>query len=454
MELKEKERSILNLYADNADLFIGCEHLVFNELWHTDFNRKKYQIIAFNHNNGKKSDTYLIANQLKKAGFNSKVISEETADANYKIAKNVSEYVKDIFDEYSKRLLLPKLQYMLSELTSEIADVNGCLEGLKSVIGDIEAIKNNLSIDKGIQDIHDEAFKELLEAQGSGNALVGYSYGLKDLDNLTCGAKQEVILVVAPPAMGKSSLMVNIIKHIAIKQKAPVLVHSLEMPAKQLMKNIWANALEINSHGIRGGELSDDNVMKIKMFRNALGNNLIIDDTSGITWQYIETRVRKMRKTIPIDKVIVVLVDYVQIMRNTPNETKGCSSEEQQSLRANGLLELSKKYNLCMIELSQIGRDRGKSEDKEPSMSDAKGSGAWEANAVQCWGLFRPEYFTKDPTEDGVSLKGLCKIKVLKNRYGNIGNIYAKFKGHFSAFEDYIPDSNDIQTGKGGKDVF
>lgn len=117
MELKEKERSILNLYADNADLFVGCEHLVFNELWHTDFNRKKYQIIAFNHNNGKKSDTYLIANQLKKAGFNSKVISEETADANYKIAKNVSEYVKDIFDEYSKRLLIPKLQYMHSELT-------------------------------------------------------------------------------------------------------------------------------------------------------------------------------------------------------------------------------------------------------------------------------------------------------------------------------------------------
>lgn len=447
MDLKEKEREVLNLYADNADLFVNCEHLVFESLWSTNFNKVKYKIIKYNHEKGKKSDTYLLSNMLIKAGCNKKEIGLEVSEPNYKIAKNVDEYVKDIFDEYSKRQLTPLLQRVHSELSSELGDVNSCLEDLKTAVNDIELIKNNLSIERSVKDIHREAFKELLEAQESGNKLAGYSYGLKDLDNLTSGAKQEVILVVAPPAMGKSSLMVNIIKHIGIKQRNPVLVHSLEMPAKQLIKNIWANALEINSKGIRNAQLSDENLLKIKNFESALEDNLIIDDTPGITWQYMETRVRKMRKKIPLEKVIVVIVDYVQIMRNIPEETKGINSEEQQSLRANGLMELSKKYNLCLIELSQIGRERGKSEDKEPSMSDAKGSGAWEANAVQCWGLFRPEYFTKDPMENGISLKGLCKIKVLKNRYGEIGNIFAKFKGYYSAFEDYSLDEGGIVTG-------
>lgn len=447
MDLKTKEREILNLYADNADLFVGCEHLIFENLWSTRFNQVKWKIINYNHGLGKKSDTYLLSNMLTKAGCSKKEIGLEVSEPNYKIAKNVDEYVKDIFDEYSKRQLTPLLQRVHSELSSELGDVNGCLEDLKSAINNIESIKNNLSLEKSIIDIHREAFKDLLKAQENGGKLVGYSYGLKDLDELTDGAKQEVILVVAPPAMGKSSLMVNIIKHIGIKQRNPVLVHSLEMPAKQLIRNIWANALEINSKGIRKGGLSDENLLKVKNFESALEDNLVIDDTSGITWQYIETRVRKMRKKIPLDKVIVVIVDYVQIMRNTPEETKGIIGEEQQSLRANGLMELSKKYNLCMIELSQIGRERGKSEDKEPSMSDAKGSGAWEANCVQCWGLFRPEYFTKDPIENGISLKGLCKIKVLKNRYGDIGNIYAKFKGHFSAFEDFSINDDDIITG-------
>ena len=454
MELKEKERSILNLYADNADLFVGCEHLVFNELWHTDFNRKKYQIIAFNHNNGKKSDTYLIANQLKKAGFNSKVISEETADANYKIAKNVSEYVKDIFDEYSKRLLIPKLQYMHSELTSEVADVNGCLEGLKSIIGDIEAIKNNLSVERKVEDIFDKAFEELMEAQNSDKSIIGYSTGLKELDEVCCGLKQEVIVVGSPPGCGKSSLMVNIIDNVSVKQGMPMLVHSLEMPATQLMKNMWANNLQINSYEIRSGRLSDDDLVSIKNYKQKLKDNLIIDDTPGLTWQYIETRVRKMRKTIPAEQVIVVLVDYIQIMRNSIEESRGIGTSEQYDLRCNGLMEISKKYNVCMIELSQVTREVGKRENKKPTMGDLKGGGGIEANAVQVWMLYRPDYFETDPEENGISLKGLCEINVAKNRYGETKRLYVKFRGEHSAFEDFKISYNDIQTGKGGKDVF
>tara|TARA_R110000822_G_scaffold309096_2_gene437996 strand:- start:6830 stop:8194 length:1365 start_codon:yes stop_codon:yes gene_type:complete len=451
MDLKEKEREVLNLFADNTDLFVNCEHLVFESLWSTNFNKVKYKIIKYNHDKGKKSDTYLLSNMLIKAGCNKKEIGLEVSEPNYKIAKNVDEYVKDIFDEYSKRQLTPLLQRVHSELSSELGDVNSCLEDLKTAVNDIESIKNNLSIERSSQDIHEEALKELLDAQGKEGELIGYSYGLRDLNKLTCGAKQEVILVIAPPAAGKSTLMVHITKSIAIDQKKPVCIFSLEMPATQLMKNIWANALQINSYGIRSGGLSDENLLRVKNFKSSLQDNLVIDDTPGITYQYMETRIRKMRKKIPLDTVIVVMVDYVQIMRNIPEETKGFSEEAQHGLRSNGLLELSKRYNLCLIELSQIARETGKRENKEPLLSDAKGSGSWEANSVQCWAIFRPDYYEKDPMDGDISLKGLCKIKVLKNRYGSIGDIYTRFKGHLSSFEDYdIPTDGLIRGGASG----
>ena len=455
MDLLEKERSVLNLYADNGGLFDNCEHLIFDDVWSTRFNKIKYQIIKFNHGRGKKSDTFLLENMLKKAGFTNKAISAELGELNYKIAKNVEEYVKDIFDEYSKRLLLPKLHSIYSELDSEVADVDSCMEGIKSVISDIESIKNNLAKDKSILEIHDETFSKLLLQQDSQQELMGYSTGLKELDRKSHGLKQEVILVLAPPGCGKSSLMVNIIKHVAVKQLKPVCIFSIEMPAEELMRNIWANTLEINSYGIRSAKLSDENLVKIKNFRKLIEKeNLIIDDTSGITHQYVETKIRKMRRTIPIETVIVVVIDYIQLMDSVKEEFKGTSSEERLGLIANGLMKISKKYNVCMIELSQITRDKTNGGNNKPTLQSGKGSGALEANAVQCWSLYRPDYFEKDPIEDGMSTKGLCEINILKYRYGETGPFYTKFKGAFSAFENYDMNEGGIAKSNESDDVF
>jgi len=443
MNLKEKERALLNLYADNSELFDECEHLVFDKVWSTNFNKVKYQIIKHNHGRNKKSDIFLLENMLKKVGFKSKEISEELGEPNYAIAKNVEEYVKDIFDEYSKRLLLPRLHSMHSELNSEVADVDGCIEGLKSVINDIESIKNNLSVEKSILQIHDETLTKLLEQQDKNEDLMGYSTGLKELDRRSHGLKQEVILVLAPPGCGKSSLMVNIIKHVAIKQKAPVCVFSIEMPEEELIRNLWANALEINSYGIRSAKLNDNDILKIKDFRNLLKEeNLIIDSNPSITWQYVETRFRKMRKKIPMHIVIIGFIDYIQLMDNVPEEYKGSTAEERLGFVAKGLMQVSKKYNICMIELSQITRDKSNGGNNKPKLSDAKGSGALEANAVQVWSLYRPDYFEKDPYEDGMSVKGLCEINILKYRYGQTGPFYTEFKGHYSAFEDFEIPTN------------
>jgi replicative DNA helicase len=439
MTLKQKEDSVLNLFMDAPNLFDGIEHLVFEEVWSTQLNKHKFKIIKSYHAKNIKPDGLLMQGALKKLGYTNKDILDQYGEPDYRIEKNIEEYVKEIFDAWCRKSLNVTIQSVHSELQSDAGDVDHNIELLKEEINNIESIKNNVSKDKKIEDVFEDTLKELSDRRSDDRLLTGYSTGLKDLDRLCNGIKQEVIVIGAPPAAGKSSLMVEIICNTAIKNDAPVLVHSLEMPSKELMRNIWANCLQVNSNNIRGGSIDDETFDKIKDFKHKLKDNLVIDDTPGITYQYIETRVRRMRSKIPMDKTIVVFIDYLQLMRNIPEETKGVSSEEQLGIRCNGLLELSKRYNLCMIELSQLGRELSKRDNKKPLMSDFKGSGAIEANAVQCWLLYRPDYYEENPEENGMSLKGLCEINVAKNRYGSTGRVYVEFLPKYSSFRDYDP---------------
>lgn len=441
MTLENKEINILNLYIDNEELFSKCENLVFEDVWSTSILQTKYKIIKYYHSKGSKVDSLLVNTQLTKKGHTKSEILKIQGKPDTRLEKNIEVYVKEIFDAWCKRKMLPKLELSHSELSSESGDVDYHLDEIKSVIGNIEEKKHNLSKDKSIKDIYDEAFEELLKDQESTTEVPGYSWGIDDLDKATNGARQGVTLVIGPPSMGKSSLMITLLKHIGIKQKKPIMIFSLEMSSNKLMKNLWANVLEINSFGIHGGKLNDDNLMKIKQFKSMLSDNIYIDDTPNITWQYIEAKTKSFRKKYPISQEIVVIIDYVQIMRNTPEETKGITEEQQHSIRANSLLGVSKTQNLCMLWLSQMGRESYK-EGKEPNLQSAKGSGAWEANAESVWALFRPEFFDPDATDPktGESLKGIGKIIILKNRYGPIKTILARFKGQYSSYENYQRD--------------
>lgn len=449
MDLITKENSILNLYIENENLFDKIENLAFDNVWSTSLNQMKFKIIKYYHSKNAKPDSLLINEQLRKKGFSKDDILKSQGKPDHRLEKHIEEYMKDIFDAWCKRLILPKLQNSHYELSNEAGDIDVNLDELKGVISDIEAVKNNLTADKSIHDIFDEAMADQMDLQNSKEKLPGYSTGLKDLDELCNGLKNEVIVVGARPGAGKSSLMVNIIAKANIDKLAPMLVCSLEMPRIQLMKNIWSNYLKINNAGIRKGYLSDEDLIRIKQFKHKLKDSLIIDDTPAITYQYIEAKIRKMRKTIPMNQLIFVMIDYIQLMKNTIEDSKGMSKEEQVGVRCNGLLEITKKYNLCMIELSQLSREVERRSPPRPILSDLKDSGAIEANAMQVWLLYRADYYTKDPMEDGKSLKGLCEINVGKNRYGKTGPAYVRFKGHHSAFEDYEDDSNDIKQGEG-----
>ena len=455
MKLSELELSILHTFSNDLDLFSPCENLAFPDIWQTKINQSVFKIIKSNHENKVKTDLHLLKNGLLKLGYskeNVRAFLQTFNTTSNSIKTNIKAHMTFVFDAYRKRELQPFIKSAWNEIYSNNGDIDENINKLKDIFNELDAIKNNLTAEKSILDIFDETYEEFELAQKNENSIIGYSTGLTDLDDITCGLKREVIVVGAAPGAGKSTLMVNTAINVSVKSNSPMIIFSIEMPAAQLMRNMWANYFQINSRAIRGGDVDEEGVLKIKSFREKLKTNLIIDDTSGITSQYIETKVRIARRSIPLDQVIVIAIDYLQRMNNTKEDSIGQNEERQLAIRCKHLAEISKIYNVCMIEFSQLSRTCIK-EKRRASPSDLLGGGGIEQCADQIWMMFRPDYYESNPVDlDGSSLKGVCEIDIAKNRYGKTKAVYVNFDGKYSRFNDYKKDG-DINT-KGNDDVF
>jgi len=433
----EIERNIIGAYIDNEDLFQKCEHLVAESLFSDKVNRMTFKLIKALRNKGIKPDNVIINKELRIAGVKAASIPLYACDSQYKIQPE--QYVTYLFEENRiKKYLLPAIASTQLNLEKGSGSPLDLMMDLKNKINDVELVLNNVSRDSSIGDIVDKAIQEIIENKDAKNK-TGYSTTLTKLDEITGGLLPGIFVIGALPGMGKTSLLINIITHNGIKNNVPIVFFSLEMSATQIIKNCLSNMYDINTMAIRDGGLDDEQLKQIKESKNRFGDNIIIDDTSGVTWQYIDAKLTKVRKKFPIDQQIIVMVDYLQLMGNVDEEIRGKTDEAQMAARCKGLMNMWKKHNACIIELTQLGREVAKEMGKrKPRISDAKDSGAIEANANVFILPHRPDYFDANATDEkGNSLKGIVEIIVGKNRGGRVGYVYSNFEGKYSKFTNF-----------------
>lgn len=446
--LIEYENEILGAYMVNQDVFTGCAHLVSSDLFSTNPTKFGYKAIRQLHESGITPDIKILFNELKKMGLGQADCAAAAKwTTSYVEPKKMLYYVTTLFSERVAKYLSPKLQDAYTKLSSNSVDSIEVMEQLKSSITDIELVMNNISHSKSIHDVFEEAIQRIKDLKNNVIPQNGFTFGLRELDIRTGGINQGINVIGAMPGAGKTSMLINIIMHNSIDNEIPILFFSLEMPAVEIATNVISNYAELNSKALRQGSVDDMELVKIESIKKRLKDNFEIDDTGGVTWQYIEAKVRSFRKQrkIPIKQPILVLIDYLQLMNNSLDE-KRLSTEERIEVRCNELARMSKNLNMATVLLSQFSRMEKDRKVPEPKMSDLKGSGAIEACAILILLLFRPDYHGIMSDEKGVDLRGLCKINPVKGRYIKPEPVYAKFLGRYSRFEDYVPDEA-IKTG-------
>jgi replicative DNA helicase len=231
---------------------------------------------------------------------------------------------------------------------------------------------------------------------------------------------------------------------VAVENKLPVAVFSMEMSGTQLAMRMLGSIGRLDQHKLRTGRLSDDDWNRLTNAVGKLHDAPVLVDESGAL-NALELRARARRLHRQYGKLGLVVVDYLQLMQATSEGENRATeiSEISRSLKA-----LAKELSVPVVALSQLSRAvEQRTGSKRPIMSDLRESGAIEQDADVVMFLYRPEYYegtTDDRGEarrlgDGTPLEGLAECIIGKQRNGPTDTVRLYFHKQYTRFDNFSP---------------
>ncbi len=305
------------------------------------------------------------------------------------------------------------------------------------------------------------------EAFNRKGKLSGIDTGFSGLNRQLGGLNKSDLLVLAGrPAMGKTALATNIgfnaAKNSKTDKNETILFFSLEMSAEQLAQRILAEQSTIDSHKLRGGDISQSEFSKLVSTQNEIFSlPFYIDDTPAISVSQIASRARRLKRT---NGLALIIIDYIQLIQaSKKSENQGRVQEVSSITR--GLKSLAKELNVPILALSQLSRAVELREDKRPILADLRESGSIEQDADVVMFVYREEYyldksepmqkdnenqenfndrFTKWQEKRNLA-EGKAEVIISKQRHGPTGVIQVQFEAKFTRFmdlarEETLPD--------------
>lgn len=263
------------------------------------------------------------------------------------------------------------------------------------------------------------------------DTLMGVPTGFTMLDRLLGGLqKSDLIILAARPAMGKTSLAINMAQNAAKRYNARVAIFSLEMSNEQLAQRLLSMETGIDSHRLRLGQMHEEEWPILLEAANVLANtNIFIDDTPAASVTEIRTKCRRLYAEHGLD---MVLIDYMQLMSGQGGGSRGGENRQQEiSYISRSLKSLARELNVPVIALSQLSRAVESRSDKRPMLSDLRESGSIEQDADVVLFIYRDDYYNEDSEQQNIA-----DVIVAKHRHGSTGTVSLYFRKELTQFRD------------------
>ena len=309
----------------------------------------------------------------------------------------------------------------LSRETSEVID-----EASQAIFSVTERISAGESSDIRVAV---ENTKKILEKLfQTRKPVTGVPSGFTGLDELLTGFHpEELIIVAARPAMGKTAFALNLLNNIALRAKKPVFFFSLEMPSAQLLMRMTAIEAMVELQLMRTGFFSQTQQRAIiQTLDRIAGAPVYIDDTPSLTIFDIRSRARRAAQREPLGMIII---DYLQLISSNSKVDRHLQIGEISC----GLKLLARELHCPVIALSQLSRSVESRTDQIPMLSDLRESGSIEQDADVVMFLYREEKVKKDIDENK---KGVADVIVAKQRNGPTDTVSLKFWDMFTRFDN------------------
>lgn len=282
------------------------------------------------------------------------------------------------------------------------------------------------------------AMQEAMKPDAAGKKI--YS-GISPLDNVLGGfRKSQMIVVGARPSVGKSILALTFCLSAARDGKRVLLI-SLEMNETEITERVLANMADVPLQEITSGKFTGDNLVHIGSEIGRVSRLPLWYCLEANTVERVRKAAYRLYENGGLD---MLAVDYMQLMEATYARKQG--RQEQVAEISRGLRKLSQELNIPVIVLTQLNRSgestvKGVKVRREPTMSDARESGAIEQDANVFLLLHDPDRDEmksdyERTTWDSMHEKGwkLLRLIVDKNRQGECARLLVAFDGAHMRF--------------------
>ena len=436
------EKSVIGAIMIEKDAFGSVADLLRPESFYSDQHRHIFEAVRSLSTKDAPIDVLSVAEELKRTGTLEQAggvlyLSELTQRV--ASAAHLHYHAQIIAQKATARDLITMACQIEEKGYDETQDIDELMQEAEAGIFEISQRSQKRDVTQ-INPVIAEAFERMHKASENEGNISGIPSGFTELDKITSGwQKSDLIIIAARPAMGKTAFVLSMAKNIAVDFKRPVAIFSLEMSNVQLVNRLIMNVCEIEGGKIRNGKLTKaewiqlDN--KINILRDA---PIYVDDTPGLSVYELRSKARKLVKD---KKVELIIIDYLQLM-NATGANFG-SREQEVSIISRTLKGLAKELDIPVIALSQLSRAVEKRDSsnntvdgKKPLLSDLRESGAIEQDADMVCFIHRPEYYKLYDDGNGKDLRGLGQIIVAKHRNGATDEIWLRFIGKYTRFQN------------------
>ena len=424
----EAERAVIGAMLMDADAIVTASEIIGSD----DFYQRQYGILfdvmTELYGEDKPVDLVTLQERLKNKDVPPELTSVEFISGivnDVPLSANVKYYAETVAEKALLRRMI--------KANEEIA--NTCYHGkepLDQILEDTEKKIFDLLQKKSADDfvpIRDVVLSVIdkieLAAKHKGT-VTGLATGFYDLDYKTSGFQpSDLILVAARPSMGKTAFVLNLAQYIAVKNKVPTAIFSLEMSKDQLVNRLLSMESKVDSQLIRTGNLSANDWEKLIESAGDISKApLIIDDTPGISISELRSKCRKFKLE---NNLGLVIIDYLQLMSGGSKRTD--SRQQEISEISRSLKALAREINAPVIALSQLSRACETRPDHRPILSDLRESGAIEQDADVVMFIYRDDYYNKDTDK-----KNISEIIIAKQRNGPIGTVELVWLPNYTKF--------------------
>ncbi len=297
-----------------------------------------------------------------------------------------------------------------------------------------------------IPDWKDSVKKAFIEVENTDpNQLVtGVTTGFMGLNERIGGLhKTDMIVLAARPAMGKTSLALNIAENAALGvhgEPTPVAVFSLEMSREQLVKRMLFCNARLPMHRVKGRRMTPDEHAKLTSAVDRLSKaKIYIDDTPGLEAVELRSRARRLKTRHNIG---LIVIDYLQLMNYSKFAKEG---RQRETMAISGAVKaMAKELDVPVMVLSQLSRATESTGDNIPKLSHLRDSGAIEQDADMVWLLYRPSYYKHGEERN---TDNLAVLDIAKFRHGSTGEVKMTFMREYTRFEDRQEHEDDYAMG-------